>query len=368
MKNKTTLRDYELLSSYLDNQLGSQERAHLESRLIADPELQKILNELNKTRLLLSSMPKLRAPRNYFVTEKDTKTARMHGFQRVAPAYGIVSAVATILLVMLIFGNRLITSTSQVASAPVSMVAITTEVVQKEVEQNKVSTSIPTQEPPLMMKQAPAVASTASPTPEILAGRGEQATPTTIFLNAMPPASTQEAPVSIMNDQTLTTTFSCDGSIGIEPYPTNRFVCPSPTIPPSEFIEAALPTSTSASVESPTPTQTNTSTPTPTTTSTPTVFPSAPPTYTAIPTETPTSTYNIASESMVVESTLPVASNQIIGSANPSPTMPEPDELPRTNPNFDFIQYLILAIELSLAGVAIIAGIIFIIIRSRASR
>jgi len=369
MKYQTTSRDYELLSAYLDNQLGSEDRAHLESRLIADPELQKEFHEISNTRLLLRSMPKMRAPRNFYVTAKDTKTARTRGFQRLAPAYGIVSAIATILLVLLIFGDRLVTSTSQVALAPASVAPIESVPVQKEIERSIVSTSSPTEAPPVMMVEAPAIVSTAPPSAELLVGGGpEIATPTTIYLNALPPTSTPEITISIMTDQSITATISCDGSKFSEPYPTIPYACPSPTSNPSGFLQGILPTSTPISADSPTPTPYSTSAPTLTSTSTPTTIPSSTPTATSVPTETPALVQNTASESMVLGPTLPAPLDQVMDTANPTLTVPEPAETPGTIPNFDFLQYLVLAIELSLAAIAIIAGIMAIILRIRAGR
>jgi hypothetical protein len=369
MKNQTTSHDYEFLSSYLDNQLGSEDRAHLESRLKADPVLQKELLEISNTRLLLRSMPKMRAPRNYFITAKDTKIARIHGFQRLAPAYGIVSAVATILLVVIIFGNRIVTSTSQVASAPASIAPIESITVQKEVERSVVSTTSQTETPPVMMVEAPSIVATTQPQTESMAGGGPGlATPTTIYLNALPPTPTPEIMMSIMNGQSITSTISCDGFKGSEPYPTIPYACPSPTSSPFGFLQEILPNSTPTSLVSPTPTQTSTSVPTLTSTYTPTSFPSSTPTATSVPTETPALVQNMASESMVVEPTLPPPSDQVMDTANPTLTAPEIATTPGTKPNFDFLQYLILAIELSLAAIAIIAGTIAIILRIRAGR
>ena len=368
MKNQTTSRDYELLSAYLDNQLGSQEGAYLESRLIADPELQEKFHEISNTRLLLRSMPKIRAPRNYYVTAHDTKTARTHGFQRLAPAYGIVSAVATILLVMLIFGNRLVTSASPVALAPAYVAPITSVAVQKEVERSVDSTSPPAEDAPLMMVEAPAIAFTATPTAELLAGGGDIATPTTIYLDALAPAATPEISPSIMNNQSLTTTISCDGSTGSESYPTNRFACPSPTSSPSEFLQGILPTSPPTSADSPTPAQTSTSSPTFTSTSTPTFIPSSTSTATSVPIEIPALVQNTVPESVIIAPTYQAPSDQAMDTANPTSTAPEPAESPGTSPNFDFLQYLVLMLELSLAAIAIIAGIFAIILRIRAGR
>jgi len=63
-----TPRDWETLSAYLDDQLGAPERHELEKRLRNNPELSQGLEELRTTRLILRSLPKLRAPRNFTLT------------------------------------------------------------------------------------------------------------------------------------------------------------------------------------------------------------------------------------------------------------------------------------------------------------
>jgi anti-sigma factor RsiW len=93
MKNQITSRDYELISAYLDNQLGSQERVRLEARMKANPELQNEMHEISKTRLLIRSLPKIRAPRNYYINaQTGVKPARARQSLQLAPTFGIISA------------------------------------------------------------------------------------------------------------------------------------------------------------------------------------------------------------------------------------------------------------------------------------
>src|SRR4030042_5355317 len=115
MKNQITSRDYELISAYLDSQLGNQERALLESRLKADPELQNELHEITKTRLLIRNLPILRAPHNYYIK---AEAVRVRPTQRLAPVFGIVLAVARVLLALVIFGSTFFNTNPQVALAP----------------------------------------------------------------------------------------------------------------------------------------------------------------------------------------------------------------------------------------------------------
>jgi len=102
MADSYSPRELEQLSAYLDGQLSARERARLESRLWQDPALRNALDELDRTRQALRSLPRLRAPRNF------TLTPQMVGQRRVAPrlypAFGFVSALAMLLLLgILIF-------------------------------------------------------------------------------------------------------------------------------------------------------------------------------------------------------------------------------------------------------------------------
>jgi hypothetical protein len=68
MTTQITPRDWETLSAYLDDQLSAPERRELENRLGNNTELKQGLEELRTTRMVLRSLPKLRAPRNFTLT------------------------------------------------------------------------------------------------------------------------------------------------------------------------------------------------------------------------------------------------------------------------------------------------------------
>ena len=74
---------------------------------------------------------------------------------------GIVSAFATILLVLVIFGDTFLTSTTPVALAPAAPAE--SVAVQQEVQRSEASTSSPTEAQPLVMMQAPAIESPILP-------------------------------------------------------------------------------------------------------------------------------------------------------------------------------------------------------------
>jgi len=364
MKNQITLRDYELISAYLDNQLSDKDRAFLETRLKADPELRNELHEISKTRILVHSLPKLKAPRNYYV---NATAVRARPTLRLAPVFGIVSAVASVLLALVIFGSTFLESNPQVAMAPSLPVADETIAVQQEVELSAASPSSPTEAAPVVMMGAPLV---ASPTPNIgalKAGPTEHATPTTVYLYAYPPTSTPENLTTLNEVQVETDRIHCEEIYGSSAYPTlsSQYNCPTPS-PSSTSSEYSLSIQSSTSI-TPTITSTPTATLTPTTTPTPT--PTNTPTPTASPTPTPTieppSIQNIAPTVEVESSTGITSSDQVSGLGNPTPPGQGGAVNPRTSPNMSFLNYLVLTIEISLAAIAIIAGIAAIILRIR---
>ncbi|OGO12933.1 MAG: hypothetical protein A2Y53_05040 [Chloroflexi bacterium RBG_16_47_49] len=363
MNNQITSREYELISSYLDNQLGSKERALLEARLKADPELRKELHEISKTRLLLRSLPRLRAPRNYYLNSKVIeKTVGVRPAPRFAPAFGIVSAIATILLALVIFGDRLLIDTTPVALAPDPVVLNETGLVQPEAERSVASTPSPTQEAPMAMMVAPAFSPTAVPTTAFKAGQSESATPTTIYLYAYPPTSIPGGMGSIFSEQTGTATVNCEEYLRSEAYPTlpYAYYCATPTNTPFGYLQSILPTSTTTPSPSPTPT--------PTTTATPTATPSFTPSPTPTPSDTPSSIMEVAPS---IEEEVPLLtgpSDQVMDAGIATPSGEVPVESSGTTPNIDFVRYLVLAIEISLASIAIIAGTAAIILRIRAGR
>ncbi len=283
MKNQITLRDYELISAYLDNQLSGKERAflkHVSKRILIYAENSR---RSVKRAYWFDSLPKLRAPRNYFVKAEAVQPRPTF---RLAPVFGIVSAVSSVLLALVIFGSTFFESNPQVAMAPSLPVADETIAVQQEVELSAASPISPTEAAPVVMMGAPLV---ASPTPNIgalKAGPTEHATPTTVYLYAYPPTSTPENLTTLNEVQAETDRLHCEEIYGSSAYPTlsSQYNCPTPS-PSSTSSEYSLSIQSSTSI-TPTITSTPTATLTPTTTPTPT--PTNTPTPTASPTPTPT--------------------------------------------------------------------------------
>ena len=104
MAKNISPREWEALSAFLDKELGEREQKRLEARLETDQDLQQALEELSRTRALLRSQPKMRAPRNF------TLTPEMAGIRerrppRTYPFFRFASALATVLLVLVVIGD-----------------------------------------------------------------------------------------------------------------------------------------------------------------------------------------------------------------------------------------------------------------------
>lgn len=105
MAPRREIKQIELLSAYLDDQLSAKARSDLESRLAADKDLKSMLEELRITRNVLRSLPTLKAPRNF------TLTPEMVGMRKRVPrislAMAFASVAASFLLVLTIAGDVL---------------------------------------------------------------------------------------------------------------------------------------------------------------------------------------------------------------------------------------------------------------------
>jgi len=103
VKPPVSNRDLVLLSQYLDQQLNPAQRARLEARLSQEADLRETLETLRKTRMVLRSMPRARAPRNFTLTEQRIP-ARV---SPLVPYLSWASAVATLLLALILMGDWL---------------------------------------------------------------------------------------------------------------------------------------------------------------------------------------------------------------------------------------------------------------------
>lgn len=110
MRAHLTNRDYEQLSAYIDGQLTPAEKQKLEERLLAHADLQAALDEMNRTRALIRSAPRRRAPRNFTLTPAMVgaqKPARRGFNWNLFPVLSFTSAVATLALVAVLLFQML---------------------------------------------------------------------------------------------------------------------------------------------------------------------------------------------------------------------------------------------------------------------
>lgn len=95
-----TEQDYELLSAYVDGMLSETERANLESRLRAESELRRELDDMRMTIALIKGLPILKAPHNFAVGSHVMRqpVSRWLVFP-ISAAFSALSAVAAAMLI-----------------------------------------------------------------------------------------------------------------------------------------------------------------------------------------------------------------------------------------------------------------------------
>jgi len=112
-KSEISSREWERLSTYLDGELSPKQQAELEARLSTSPELCKALDELSKTKAVLHSQRRLRAPRNFTLTPE---MAGLRIYEHTATRYKtniynvlrFSSAVASFLFVTIVLLDFLV--------------------------------------------------------------------------------------------------------------------------------------------------------------------------------------------------------------------------------------------------------------------
>jgi hypothetical protein len=120
MKRDISPQEIQALSSYLDGQLSISEKTRLEARLTADTRLKSTLEEMQKTRLLLRSLPRHRAPRNFTLSRSMVPARPM---LPLFPAFRMASIVAGLLMAAAFMGQFALGRATQFAApAPTQMV------------------------------------------------------------------------------------------------------------------------------------------------------------------------------------------------------------------------------------------------------
>ncbi|HVU13457.1 MAG TPA: zf-HC2 domain-containing protein [Phototrophicaceae bacterium] len=106
--------DLELLSAYLDGALSESERAALEARLQAEPELQRELARLRATIDLVGTLPTLTPPRPLTLTPRMVRRPSV----LTSATFSMLSTAAAVIL--LVIGAALFTTTQNHPGAPAS--------------------------------------------------------------------------------------------------------------------------------------------------------------------------------------------------------------------------------------------------------
>jgi hypothetical protein len=128
MNNQISVKDLELLSSFLDNQLSPSEMKQVQSRLAEDADLQAALSGLRRTRIILSALPTRKVPRN-FTLPPQVKKNRFDLYQYFR-VFRFSSAAAVLCFLVVFFLNFLMPSlgfgTSSAARVVLATAAVTT--------------------------------------------------------------------------------------------------------------------------------------------------------------------------------------------------------------------------------------------------
>lgn len=106
MKNQIPQGEINQLSAYLDKQLKPGEIARIEARLVKEPGLKAVLEDLRRTRTLLQAAPRARAPRNFTLRPEMVGQTRNLG-TRLVPAFRLASVIASLLFVLVVAGDFL---------------------------------------------------------------------------------------------------------------------------------------------------------------------------------------------------------------------------------------------------------------------
>jgi hypothetical protein len=99
--NPISNEDIELLSAYLDDELGISQRAALEMRLTSDPNLAAHLSSLRRTIEVVRAVPQVKPPRN-FTLDPARYTRRPAWWMRTGfiQSLGTLGAAASVLLIL----------------------------------------------------------------------------------------------------------------------------------------------------------------------------------------------------------------------------------------------------------------------------
>jgi hypothetical protein len=198
----------ELLSAYLDGELGAEERRRLETRLTQDATLRAELRALHQTVSLVRELPQVAAPRNFILSE--SMVARRQPAPRqesqaiptrprpriwTAPVLTAATAVVSLLFVVVLLGDLLLPGIGGLASAP---------------------------EPMAQSKEIPQLALEAAPTGEGAGIEGDLAPSSTSAPMAAAEVPREEPKMAVEEEATAGTEDEVAPSSALEPPPAGE--------------------------------------------------------------------------------------------------------------------------------------------------
>ncbi len=98
MNDRISPEDWEILSAYLDGQASVKEQEKLKQKLATEPDMQRALDELQRTKMVLRSAPRRRVPHNF--TLSPSMVPQRKPFFRLVPSLSFASGLAVLLLVL----------------------------------------------------------------------------------------------------------------------------------------------------------------------------------------------------------------------------------------------------------------------------
>jgi hypothetical protein len=242
MMNQISSRDWEALSAYLDGQLTQKDRLRLEQKLRASSDLRLALEELSRTRTILRSQPSLRAPRSFTLTPEMVGIRReRRPAARLYPAFSFVSALASLLFVVVLLGSFLTRGSNQASPAPAA-------------ESAQSAPAFLATEPPSVKAFAPMA---QQPTQQANESAADQATEQMLSSAQMAPEGTPTGQPSLelgagqpLQTPTPEAPPSVAGAQRLAPIPTQSEPPESPNETPEAFSQA-LPATQPALIASP---------------------------------------------------------------------------------------------------------------------
>ena len=100
MNEQLTQKDYELINSYLDQELDRKEVVKFAGRMAEDPLIASEVGELMQVKAMIKELPTVTPPRNYFLTRAMAEEARPKPlWERLFPVFRAAAAFCALALV-----------------------------------------------------------------------------------------------------------------------------------------------------------------------------------------------------------------------------------------------------------------------------